>query len=417
MSLRADRIDLTDFRSPAMRVFHLSWLSFFLCFLGWFAVAPLMPFVRDELGLTQRQVGNTIVASVALTAAARLVVGWLCDRIGPRRTYAGLMAVSALPLFALALATDYQTFLLARLGVGIVGASFVVTQVHTTLWFAPSCVGTANATVAGWGNLGGGAAQLVLPSIVTGLLFLGLERAVGWRVALAVPAVALLIMAPLYARFTEDRPEDAPPAPAGDLRSTILALMDHRVVFIAAVYGCCFGVELTVYNVAALYFVDTIGLSVGAAGGAVACFGAMNLFARTAGGWASDRAGLSGGVKRRLGLLATLVILEGLALVAFTRMAGPGPAIGVLVVFAIFVQMAEGATFGVVPFVDPKGLGGVVGAVAAGGNLGAILFGILFCIDGLAWSDALAVVGVAAVLSALPILLMMARYKEPGPEQ
>jgi len=416
MSRPADRIELTHLASPAMRVFHLSWISFFLCFVAWFAVAPLMPFVREELGLSKVQVGNTIVASVALTAVARVVVGWLCDRVGPRRTYAGLMVFGSLPLFGLALASDYTTFLLARFGIGIIGASFVVTQYHTTLWFSPKCVGTANATTAGWGNLGGGAAQLILPTLVTGLLALGLERAIGWRVALAVPGVALLVMAPIYLRFTEDRPDEGPPPPSGDFRSMARALVDHRVVFLAGVYGCCFGVELTVNNVAALYFVDNFDLSIGAAGGAAACFGLMNLFARTLGGWASDRAGARGGVKRRLGLLAGLLVLEGIALLCFSRMGGLGPAIALLLVFSVFVQMAEGATFGIVPFVEPGSLGGVIGAVGAGGNIGAVGFGLLFRVEALAWPDALAIVGVVAAVSALPILAMMLRYRPPEPE-
>lgn len=415
MSRAADRIDLTDFQTPAMRVFHMSWISFFLCFVAWFAAAPLMPFVREELGLTKVQVGNTIVASVALTVVARVVVGGLCDRVGPRLTYAWLMALGSLPLFGLALASSYATFLLARLGIGIIGASFVITQYHTTVWFSPRCVGTANATTAGWGNLGGGAAQLILPGIVVGLLALGLDRQIGWRVALAVPGVVLLIMAPLYARFTEDRPDEGVEPPVGDLKSITRALVDHRVIFLAGVYGCCFGVELTINNVAALYFVDHFGLSIGAAGGAAATFGLMNLFARTLGGWASDTVGATGGVKRRLGLLAALLVLEGATLVLFTRMGGFGWAIAALILFSLFVQMAEGATFGVVPFVDPGSLGGVIGAVAAGGNVGAVAFGMLFRIESLAWNDALAIVGLVAIASAVPIVAMMVRYRPDEP--
>ena len=49
----------------------------------------MMAIVRDDLGLTKTQVGNTVIASVLVTIAARLVVGWLCDRTGPRRAYAG----------------------------------------------------------------------------------------------------------------------------------------------------------------------------------------------------------------------------------------------------------------------------------------------------------------------------------------
>ena len=67
-----------------MRTFHITWITFFLCFFGWFGIAPLMPMVREVLGLTKGQIGNIIIASVAITIFARLFFGWLCDRIGPR---------------------------------------------------------------------------------------------------------------------------------------------------------------------------------------------------------------------------------------------------------------------------------------------------------------------------------------------
>ncbi|MBW2190061.1 MAG: MFS transporter, partial [Deltaproteobacteria bacterium] len=69
---KATRIDLFSLKTPQMRAFHMSWFAFFLCFFAWFGIAPLMVVVRDELGLTKTQVGNTIIASVAVTIVARL---------------------------------------------------------------------------------------------------------------------------------------------------------------------------------------------------------------------------------------------------------------------------------------------------------------------------------------------------------
>ncbi|HEX6545428.1 MAG TPA: MFS transporter, partial [Bryobacteraceae bacterium] len=160
---KARRICLFDFRSIPMRSFHLSWISFFLCFFGWFGVAPLMAIVRDELHLTRTQIGNTIMASVAITIVGRIFIGWLCDRIGPLKAYTGLLLLGSLPVIFIGLAHSYETFLLFRLAIGILGASFVITQYHTSVMFAPEIVGAANATAAGWGNLGGGATQIVMP--------------------------------------------------------------------------------------------------------------------------------------------------------------------------------------------------------------------------------------------------------------
>ena len=90
-AFKADRIDFFNFKTPQMRAFHLSWVAFLLCFFAWFGLAPLMPVIRAELHLTPAQVGNVMIASAAITVLARLTAGWLCDRIGPRLTYSGLL--------------------------------------------------------------------------------------------------------------------------------------------------------------------------------------------------------------------------------------------------------------------------------------------------------------------------------------
>ena len=148
----------------------MTWFAFFACFFAWFGIAPMMIIVREELGLTKSQVGWTIIASVAATIFARLFIGWLCDRIGPRLAYTWLLILGSLPVAGIGLADDFTSFLLFRLAIGVIGASFVITQYHTSVMFAPNVVGTANATSAGWGNLGGGVTQIVMPLIFTGFI-------------------------------------------------------------------------------------------------------------------------------------------------------------------------------------------------------------------------------------------------------
>ena len=109
---KATSISLFSLKTVQMRVFHMSWFAFFLAFFGWFGIAPLMVIVRDDLDLTQTQIGNTIIASVAITIVARLVIGWLSDRIGPRRAYTWLLIIGSLPVMGIGLAQNYESFLL-----------------------------------------------------------------------------------------------------------------------------------------------------------------------------------------------------------------------------------------------------------------------------------------------------------------
>ena len=190
-----------------MRAFHMSWMAFFLCFFAWFGIAPLMKVVRAELGLTPAQVGNCIIASVAITVVARLFLGWLCDRVGPRLSYTWLLILGSIPVMCIGFAQSYESFLIFRLMIGVIGASFVITQYHTSVMFAPNVVGTANATTAGWGNLGGGVTQLVMPLLFTTLLSFGVSEYWGWRVAMVVAGATCMLTGVLYYLFTQDCPE------------------------------------------------------------------------------------------------------------------------------------------------------------------------------------------------------------------
>jgi MFS transporter, NNP family, nitrate/nitrite transporter len=409
VTLKATRLDLLSFKTPAMRAFHVTWVSFFLCFFGWFGVAPLMPIIRKELALTGPQIGNILIASVAATVLARLGVGWLCDRFGPRRVYAGLLALGAIPVMGIGLARDYESFLLFRFAIGAVGASFVITQYHTTAMFAPNVVGTANATAAGWGNLGGGVTQMVMPLVFASLMGLGVSSGGAWRMAMIVPGALMLVAAVAYLRFTQDGPTGRFTRPAvagGTSQKFIAACRDGRTWILALAYGACFGVELTVHNVAALYFHDQFQLDVKSAGLVAGSFGVLAIFARTLGGYAGDRVGQRLGLRGRVATLATVLAAEGLALVLFSRMTVLPVAIVTLVVFGLFTHMSAGATYAVSPFVRRDAVGAVTGIVGAGGNAGAVAAGFLFRSEELTTQTAFLVLGVAVVASSALVLLV-----------
>jgi NNP family nitrate/nitrite transporter-like MFS transporter len=187
-----------------------------LCFFSWFGIAPLMAVVRDDLGLTREQIGNTIIASVLATVFARLLIGYLCDRWGPRLTYGVLLLTGSVPVMAIGLAQSYEQFLVCRLLIGCIGASFVITQYHTSIMYALKVVGTANATTAGWGNLGGGLTQIVMPLIFGAVLLVVPEEAVAWRVAMVIPGLVTMAMGVAY--LPAPPPGDRiimPPMPSG----------------------------------------------------------------------------------------------------------------------------------------------------------------------------------------------------------
>jgi MFS transporter, NNP family, nitrate/nitrite transporter len=432
-SQKARRIQIFRFDTPAMRAFHMSWLAFFSCFFAWFGIAPLMKVVRDDLSLTREQVGWCITASVAATILARLVIGWLCDRVGPRVAYTWLLVLGSLPVMGIGLSWNFASFLAFRLLIGLIGAAFVITQYHTSAMFAANCVGTANATTAGWGNLGGGVTQAVMPLVFAAfVVWGGASNSVGWRLSMVLAGVLCLVMGLAYHRVTQDRPEGNLRAlraagmlpSAAALRGTFLvACRDVRVWALFVAYAACFGIELTIKNVAALYLVDhfdyfrqvspTSGLQL--AGLVAALYGGMNLFSRTLGGWTSDRAAARWGLPARVTWLFVALFCEGLALMLFSQCRSLVTAVPALLVVALFVQMAAGATYAIVPFINPRALGSVAGIVGAGGNLGAVGAGLLFT-DLLPWPVVLLLLGGAVACCSFAALAV--RFDaQPAAEQ
>ncbi|MEZ6059615.1 MAG: MFS transporter [Planctomycetaceae bacterium] len=427
-SQKAKRIQLFNFSSPQMRAFHMSWFAFFLCFFAWFGIAPLMKVVREEMDLSKDQIGWCIIGSVAITVLARLFIGWLCDRVGPRIAYTWLLILGSLPVMVIGFAHDFQTFLIFRVLIGVIGASFVITQYHTSVMFAPNCVGTANATTAGWGNLGGGVTQLVMP-LLFGLFVttLGFTEQSGWRAAMVVAGAVCALTGSCLLLFDQDTPEGnfADLRASGQMpesktvKGTFLeACRDSRVWALFVIYGACFGIELTINNVAALYFVDYFEYfqnmdplkAVGTAGLIASLFGLMNIFARTLGGVFGDKFGEKWGLSGRVRWLFIALFCEGLALMLFARMHTLTLAIPMLLLFSLFVQMSEGATFSVVPFINRRALGSVAGIVGAGGNAGAVAAGFLFKSSAITWPTALFILG--AVVTGCSFLSFLVKFSE-----
>lgn len=412
---KATSIDLFTLKTRPMRAFHMTWFSFFLCFFAWFGIAPLMPVVRDELGLTKEQVGNTVIASVAITILARLFIGWLCDRIGPRLSYTFLLIVGSIPVMALGLAETYMSFLLFRLGIGVIGASFVITQYHTSVMFAPNCVGTANATTAGWGNLGGGVTNMVMPLVFAAFVFFGFSDASSWRLSMVVAGAVCLVAGVAYYFFTTDLPngnyrelrESGEHVSKAKTEGAFwLAAKDYRVWALFFIYAACFGIELTVNGIAAIYYTDYFDLGLKTAGLVAGLFGLMNIFARTLGGYISDKFVEKGGLRGRVRWLFYALAAEGIALIFFSQMRVIALAIPAMIVFSLFVQMSEGATYSIVPFINKKALGSVAGIVGAGGNMGAVFAGFLFRSESLSYPTAFLILGVLVFCCAFSAYLV-----------
>ena len=122
---------------------------------------------------------------------------------------ASVLALAAIPTGLLGAVNSLSGLCMARFGVGIAGSSFVMAQYWIGQMFVLEKMGTANAIVAGWGNAGGGLAQVIMGTglypLVTEWLDGDKERA--WRSVFVVPAILALVVAVLILTQADDAPQ------------------------------------------------------------------------------------------------------------------------------------------------------------------------------------------------------------------
>jgi nitrate/nitrite transporter NarK len=267
--------------------------------------------------------------------------------------------------------------------VSCLGSTFVVNQVWNTIMFSREVVGTANATAGGWGNLGGGVTQTLMPLLYK--LFhdgLGLELHYAWRAAMLVPPAIFIVLASWIFFCCQDTTVGkfdvailGKTQKAGPM-TYLSVLKDYRVVLMMFQYSACFGCELVLNNTLASHFVDYFGVDIVAAGALAMSFGGMNLFARSLGGILSD------GLNKRFAmpgrLWAHFVSLLGQAIFLFgfgsvTSDMGWPVALAVLCILSTFTNMAEGTSYAIVPYMIPQEVPVVSAMVGAAGTLGALI--------------------------------------------
>lgn len=187
-------LNLLDLSNKSIRTLHLTWFAFFLTFVVWFSHAPLKPLIMETFAMTSDQWKALLILNVALTIPARIVIGILVDKFGPRIVYSGLLLGSGALCIAFACAQTFEQLALFRFLLGFVGAGFVIGIRLVGEWFPARQVGLAEGIYGGWGNFGSAAAAFLLPSLALVIFGSQLENSAdGWRYAIASAGVLAMI--------------------------------------------------------------------------------------------------------------------------------------------------------------------------------------------------------------------------------
>lgn len=372
----------------------------------------------------------------------RIIIGPIVDRYGARIPMAMALAAAAIPCSMVGLVNTAAGLSIVRFFIGIAGSTFVMAQFWPSRMFAREISGTANGTVAGWGNFGGkysscpvnicvsyftrtlfslhacllfccywiGAftqlliGRILFPFFKNNVYDGNAEKA--WRIVCVFPASVAFIWGSLFVWRISD---DAPVGNYHEMRrngtmdrvyftTSFRSTLKINTIVLYVQYACCFGVEIVMNNGAVLYFIDQFGLSTEDASTLAFTYGSMNLIFRGLGGYLSDTLNLRYGLRGRLWIQAILLFLEGVMIIAFSYARTLPGAIVTMIIFSIFTQAAEGAIFGVVPYISKLYTGSVSGIVGSGGNVGSVVYGFLF--RGLPYRQAFLLMGSLVIASS-----------------
>ncbi|RMG57228.1 MAG: NarK family nitrate/nitrite MFS transporter [Gammaproteobacteria bacterium] len=200
--MTAEKLNILNLKAPSIRILHFTWFAFFLTFVIWFNMAPFKESIVQALDLSVQQWKTLLILNVALTIPARIVIGMLVDRFGPKIVYSLLLFLAGLFTIAFALANSFEAAAIIRFLMGFVGAGFVIGIRMIGEWFPARQVGLAEGIYGGWGNFGSAAAAFTLPSLA--LLFGGED---GWRYALITTGVLAVVYSIIYYRSVHNTPK------------------------------------------------------------------------------------------------------------------------------------------------------------------------------------------------------------------
>ncbi|KAF4637112.1 hypothetical protein G7Y89_g967 [Cudoniella acicularis] len=417
-----------------------------VAFLSWYAFPPLLTLtIKKDLNMSTNDVANSNITSLLGTLVVRMLAGPLCDRFGPRYVFVGCLLAGAIPTAMAGLVTTPNGLIALRFFIGILGASFVPCQVWCTGFFDKSVVGTANALAGGWGNAGGGITYFVMPAIFDSLVANHhLTAHVAWRVAFVVPFIIITAIAAGILFTAEDSPNGAwadrhtviDSLVAGEVSessvkesgeksekadvegSTEVTEIDAAqgevivaptfkeamgVIFslqtwaLAAPYACSFGAELAINSIIGAYYLKNFPkLGQTGSGQWAAMFGLLNFVFRPAGGLVSDIIyGYTKSVWAKKMWLLFCAITTGVFQIAIgiTDSHSEATMFGLFAGLAIFLDASNGANFSIVPHVHPFANGILSGFVGGFGNLGGIIFAIIFRYNGVNYGQVIAIIG------------------------
>jgi NNP family nitrate/nitrite transporter-like MFS transporter len=370
-------------KSDQARALWLSTIAFTVCFAAWTIFSIIGVQIKKDLGLSDTQFGLLVGTPILTGSLVRLLLGVWADQYGGRVVTVVVMLLAAVATWLLTYAYDYQTFLLAALGVGLAGGVFSVGVAYVSKWYPKEKQGTALG-IFGAGNVGSAVTKFLAPMVMVAL---------GWKAVAEIWAVGLVVMALVFYFGTKDDPDLAARRKAGvkpePLSAMLVPLRNLQVWRFSLYYFFVFGGFVALALWLPRYYTGVYGLDIVSAGWLAAAYSIPGSIFRVLGGTLSDRYGARkvmywtfiGSVVCTflLSYPATHYVVTGIrGPIEFQIAIGFVPFTMLTFALGFFMSLGKAAVFKHIPVYYPGRVGAVGGVVGLIGGLGGFVLPIAF---------------------------------------
>ena len=370
-------------RSDQYRALGLSTFAFTVCFAVWTIFSIIGVKIKQELGLSDTQFGLLVATPVLTGSVSRIFLGVWTEQFGGRIMFPLQMLITAVAVWLLTSVQTYEVFLLAALGLGLAGGSFIVGVAYTSRWFEKKHQGTALG-IFGAGNVGAAVTNFAAPFLVVALGWEGTARV--YAVVLAITAVLFYLLAKTDPVQVERKRTGAGPVSAG---SQLEPLKNIQVWRFATYYFFVFGAFVALASFLPRYYVGAYGLELTTAGVFAGLYSLPGSVFRALGGWMSDKWGAR--FVMNVTFIVSLIVLfimsypqtsyvvQGITgPIEFSFGLSVGFFVALTVILGFVMSLGKAAVYKHIPVYYPHHVGSVGGLVGMIGGLGGFFLPIAF---------------------------------------
>ena len=411
-------------RADQTRALGLSTIAFTACFAVWTIFSIIGVAIKEELALTEFQFGLLVATPILTGSLTRIFLGVWTEKYGGRLVFSGQMILTAMATWALTQADTYIMYLIAALGIGLAGGSFIIGVAYVSRWYEAGRQGTALG-IFGAGNVGAAVTKFVAPFVMVAYGWHGVAYV--WAAALAIVGVLFFVLAKDDPKLVERRRTGAK---APSFAQQFAPLKNLQVWRFSLYYFFVFGAFVALALWTPHYLIEVYGIDVRFAGMAAASFSLSASLFRAYGGHLSDKFGARTVMYWTFGFALIFLFMLSYpptdytiqgkdGMISFSTQMGLWPFIVTLFALGFFMSLGKAAVYKHIPVYYPNHVGAVGGLVGMIGGLGGfvlpIAFGALLDLTGIYTSSfALLFVLVAIALAWMHLSIRAMERKAQG---